>query len=104
VRRERAPGARRKATLQTTESKLFDSVFYCKCYPTFDLASVLLHFDRSQAENTALTQDRVLCEHAVAGVNRSNSVAAIYRNRGTDFDDRLMLIAAGLWNFYLDTA
>jgi len=25
------------------------AMFYCKCYPTFDLASVLLHFDRSQA-------------------------------------------------------
>ncbi|WP_225882677.1 helix-turn-helix domain-containing protein [Thalassoporum mexicanum] len=48
-RRKRAPGGGRKATLQTIESKLFYSLFYCKCYPTFDLASVLFNFDRSQA-------------------------------------------------------
>ncbi|PZO50566.1 MAG: transposase, partial [Phormidesmis priestleyi] len=27
-----------------------------------------------------------------------------YRNRVTNFDDRLMLNATGLWNFYLDAA
>ena len=27
-----------------------------------------------------------------------------YRNRVTDFDDRLMLNATGLWNFYLEAA
>ena len=27
-----------------------------------------------------------------------------YRNRVTDFDDQLMLVSAGLWNFYLDAA
>jgi hypothetical protein len=26
----------------------------------------------------------------------------VYRNRVPDFDDRLMLNAAGLWNFYLE--
>ncbi|PNK03866.1 transposase, partial [Cylindrospermopsis raciborskii S07] len=25
-------------------------------------------------------------------------------NRVTDFDDQLMLVSAGLWNFYLDAA
>jgi hypothetical protein len=253
--RKRAPGGGRKATLQAMEAKLFYSLFYCKCYPTFDLASVLFNFDRSQAhewthrllpvletalgqklalperklqsidefverfpqvkrvmidgterpiqrpqdqqrqqenysgkkrrqtrkhlaavdeskrvlvlskaregkvhdkrlldesglaaaipdevpievdlgfqglqneyvnirighkkprggeltqvqkeENKALSRERVLCENAFAGVKRYNSVAAVYRNRVADFDDRLMLIAAGLWNFYLDAA
>jgi hypothetical protein len=32
------------------------------------------------------------------------NITATYRNRVPDFDDHLMLIAAGLWNFYLDTA
>ncbi len=27
-----------------------------------------------------------------------------YRNRVSDFDDRLMLTATGLWNFYLEAA
>jgi hypothetical protein len=251
--RQRVLGGGRKATLQTMEDKLFYSLFYCKCYPTFDLASVLFHFDRSQAhewthrllpvletalgqklalperklrsveefverfpsvkrvmidgterpiqrpqdnerqkehysgkkrrttrkhlavvderkrvlvlskaregkvhdkrlldeeaiaaaipdaiaievdlgfqglqneyvnirighkkprggelmpqqkaENKALSRERVVCENAFAGVKRYNAVATVYRNRVTDFDDRLMLIAAGLWNFYLD--
>jgi hypothetical protein len=37
-------------------------------------------------------------------MKRYHAVADIYRNRGANFDDRLMLIAAGLWNFYLDAA
>lgn len=47
--RQRSPGGGRKATLGTIAEKLFYSLFYCKCYPTFDLASVLFDFDRSQA-------------------------------------------------------
>lgn len=52
-------------------------------------------------ENRGLSQARVVCEHAFAGVKRYNAVSAVYRNRAEDFDDHLMLIAAGLWNFYL---
>jgi hypothetical protein len=255
VPRQRALGGGRKATLQTMEDKLFYSLFYCKCYPTFDLASVLFNFDRSQAHewvhrllpiletalgqklalperkihsveeflqrfpgvkrvmidgterpiqrpkdserqkenysgkkrrttrkhlaavderkrvlvlskaregkvhdkrlldetqmaasipdevpievdlgfqglqneyvnirighkkprggelsevqkehNKALSRERVLCENAFAGVKRYRAVADVYRNRVSDFDDCLMLIAAGLWNFYVEVA
>jgi hypothetical protein len=55
-------------------------------------------------ENRALSQSRVLCENAFAGVKRYNAVSAIYRNRKAGFDDHLMLTAAGLWNFYLIAA
>ena len=55
-------------------------------------------------ENREFSSQRVKCEHAHAGMKRYNSVAVVYRNRVSDFDDRLMLIAAGLWNFYLDAA
>lgn len=55
-------------------------------------------------ENKDLSSRRVVCENAFAGVKRYNAVAAIYRNRVTDFDDRLMLTACGLWNFYLKAA
>ena len=253
--RQRAPGGGRKATLKTMEEKLFYILLYCKCYPTFDLVSVLFNFDRSCAhdwvhrlmgiletalgykqvlpvhklrnleeflecfpdvkevivdgtersvqrpkdshrqkehysgkkkrhtrkhitgstrnkrviiltkarpgkvhdkrqldeaeiveaipeeipiegdlgfqglqnefenihlphkkpkgkeltelqkqENQELSRQRVTCEHAHPGMKRYNAVSAVYRNRVTDFDDRLMLIAAGLWNFYLDVA
>jgi hypothetical protein len=49
--RQRAPGGGRKATLRTMEAKLFYILVYCKCYPTFDLLSVLFNFDRSCAHD-----------------------------------------------------
>ena len=59
---------------------------------------------QQKEENRALSQSRVVCENAFAGVKRYNAVSAIYRNRKVGFDDHLMLTAAGLWNFYLDAA
>jgi hypothetical protein len=46
--RKRARGGGRKARLQRIEAKLFYSLFYFKCYPTFDLAGILFDLDRSQ--------------------------------------------------------
>ncbi|MCL1490269.1 MAG: transposase [Pseudanabaena sp. Salubria-1] len=60
--------------------------------------------EAQKQENREFSRQRVKCEHAHAGMKRYNSVTAVYRNRVPDFDDRLMLNAAGLWNFYLDTA
>ena len=54
--------------------------------------------------NKHLSSRRVICENAFAGVKRYSSVAAIYRNRVTNFDDHLMVTACGLWNFYLQAA
>ena len=60
--------------------------------------------DRQKQENKELSSQRVVCEHAHAGIKRYNAVSAIYRNRVPDFDDHLMLTATGLWNFYLEAA
>jgi hypothetical protein len=60
-------------------------------------------YEQHQSKPEAERQ-RVKGEHAHAGIKRYQSVAAVYRNRVPDFDDRLMLSAAGLWNFYLDAA
>lgn len=60
--------------------------------------------EQQKQENREFSGQRVKCEHAHAGIKRYNAVASIYRNRVTDFDDRLMLVAAGLWNFYLEVA
>lgn len=57
-----------------------------------------------QEENRVLSSSRVVCENAFAGVKRYGAVSQIYRNRVNDFDDSLMLSAAGLWNFYLIAA
>ena len=55
-------------------------------------------------ENRELAKERVVCENAFAGVKRYNAVSDIYRNRVSKFDDKLMLTACGLWNFYLEAA
>lgn len=60
--------------------------------------------EEQKQENKEFSSQRVVCEHAHAGMKRYNAVSAIYRNRVSDFDDRLMLTAAGLWNFYLEAA
>jgi DDE superfamily endonuclease/Helix-turn-helix of DDE superfamily endonuclease len=60
--------------------------------------------EAQKADNRLLSQSRVVCENAFAGVKRYGAVSAIYRNRIQDFDDRLMLTSAGLWNFYLMAA
>lgn len=60
--------------------------------------------EAQKQENRQLSQSRVVCENAFAGVKRYNAVSQTYRNRTKDFDDRLMLTSAGLWNFYLMAA
>jgi hypothetical protein len=61
--------------------------------------------EEQKADNRALSQSRVVCENAFAGMKRGCvAVSAVYRNRIEEFDDRLMLTAAGLWNFYLMAA
>lgn len=60
--------------------------------------------EQQKQENKDFSRQRVVCEHAHAGMKRYNAVSGVYRNRVPDFDDHLMLTAAGLWNFYLETA
>lgn len=59
---------------------------------------------QQKQENQEFSAQRVVCEHAHAGIKRYNAVSAVYRNRVPDFDERLMLTSAGLWNFYLEAA
>jgi hypothetical protein len=60
--------------------------------------------EEQKADNRALASERVVCEHSFAGVKRYGIAHQGYRNRIKDFDDRSMLTAAGLWNFYLEAA
>lgn len=58
--------------------------------------------EQQKQENRAKSRSRVKCEHAFAGVKRYNAVAAVYRNRVPNFDDRLMLTATGMRELLLD--
>lgn len=59
---------------------------------------------QQKKENRDFSRHRVKCEHAIGGMKRYGSVTQIYRNHVPNFDDRLMLTAAGLWNYYLEAA
>jgi hypothetical protein len=53
-------------------------------------------------QNKRKSKVRVLVEHAIGGIKRLNIVANVYRNKVKDFDDKVMLISSGLWNYHLD--
>ena len=57
----------------------------------------------NKENNKAISSKRVLVEHAIGGVKRLRSVTDIYRNIKTGFEDKLILNACGIWNFYLKT-
>jgi hypothetical protein len=59
---------------------------------------------QQKEENQGLAKERVVCENAFAGVKRYNAISDVYRNRVSNFDDKLMLTACGLWNLYLEVA
>lgn len=52
-------------------------------------------------ENRALARLRVFVEHAIGGIKRFRILVAPYRNHRDDFEDDLLVVAAGLWNFWL---
>jgi DDE superfamily endonuclease len=57
--------------------------------------------DEQKAANTALSQIRILIEHAIGGMKRYNILVHVFRNRKADFEDDAIGICAGLWNFAL---
>jgi hypothetical protein len=76
--RKRKIGAGRKAKLSQIREKLFYILLYFKCYPTFDLASVLFDFDRSQAyrwvQRLQPILEKTLKEKKVLPLRQLNSI------------------------------
>lgn len=52
--------------------------------------------------NRVISAFRIPVEHAIGGMKRMNAASDIWRNRIPGLDDHVMLISAGLWNFYLE--
>lgn len=44
---------------------------------------------------------RVFVEHAIGGIKRLKIVSDVFRNKKKGFDDQVMLISSGLWNYHL---
>lgn len=54
-------------------------------------------------QNKRKSAIRVLAEHAIGGVKRLRITTDVFRNKVKNFDDKVMLISCGLWNYHLQT-
>jgi hypothetical protein len=52
-------------------------------------------------ENKLISSFRVRVEHAIAGIKRFGILSGVLRNRKIYFDDLVMELGCGLWNFHL---
>jgi len=43
----------------------------------------------------------VIAEHAIGGVKRLRALSNTYRNKKEKFDDTIMNIGCGVWNYHL---
>jgi len=59
--------------------------------------------DEQRQENRIISGLRIVVEHAIGGMKRFGAAADICRNHH-GFDDELMGVCAGLWNFHLKCA
>lgn len=57
--------------------------------------------DEVKAANRALSQVRIFVEHAIGGIKRYNILVQRFRNYKDNFEDDVIGICAGLWNFAL---
>ena len=57
--------------------------------------------EAQKEKNKKKSGARVLVEHAIGGVKRMGIVSQVFRNKKKDFDDTVMLISCGLWNYHL---
>jgi len=54
--------------------------------------------------NKIISSYRVIAEHAIGGMKRYQALTQVYRNRRKYFDDTIILLSAGLWNYHLSYA
>ena len=59
--------------------------------------------DAQKAMNRLISSCRIPVEHAIGGMKRFRAVSDIFRNKN-GFDDRLINVAAGLWNLHIQMA
>lgn len=60
--------------------------------------------EKDKRRNQKISSFRVLVEHAIGGVKRFRIVSDIYRNLRKGFEDQVVELACGLWNYHLKKA
>ena len=58
--------------------------------------------DYDKEQNRIISGICVSVEHAIAGVKRLRIVTDKFRNKTDKFNDKVMHLACGLWNYHLD--
>jgi hypothetical protein len=58
--------------------------------------------DEQKLENQALSKIRIFVENAIGGLKRYNILVHRFRNHKESFENEVIGIAAGLWNFNLN--
>jgi len=56
---------------------------------------------RQKELNKSISSSRVRVEHAIGGAKRLGAVSQVFRNKKLEFNDLVMEVACGLWNFHL---
>jgi hypothetical protein len=54
-----------------------------------------------KAAHTAWSQVRIVAEHAIGGIKRYNILVHSFRKLKANFEDDVIVVCAGLWNFVL---
>ena len=52
------------------------------------------------SDNVAHARCRVKVKHAIGGAKRLGCVAQTYRNKSAAFNDRLLALVCGIWNWH----
>ena len=56
---------------------------------------------KEKENNRVISSFRVIVEHAIGGIKRFRVLTDVLRNRIGIFDDLVMEIGAGMWNYHL---
>lgn len=57
--------------------------------------------EAEKQENQVISHFRIVVEHAIGGIKRYRATSDKLRNKIGYFDDRVIRVAAGLWNYHL---
>ena len=55
--------------------------------------------EKQKEENTQMSKVRIFVENAIGGIKRYYILVHKYRNKRKNFEDDVIAIATGLWNF-----
>lgn len=56
-----------------------------------------------RANNRYISSQRIVVEHAIGGMKRYGAMSQVLRNKLGEFEDRVAVVSAGLWNHHLAT-